>query len=300
MATYKESITEATKRNNGRSLSDEELKRLKKTLLNCLEDVQRVCDKYNLNLMLGGGSCLGAVRHGGFIPWDDDLDLNISRSDYEVFKEIFKEELGDKYVLNAPNYDGNQISRFPKILIKGTRFVELGMEKDSTNAMIKIDLFIAENIPDNPLHRRLKGLYCNLLMGITGSVELYTWYKREPNNKFFSLNSKNSMVGIRKTAGALFSFLPLQFWFDRVDKACRYRNNSKCIGFPTGRKHYFGEIHARDDIFPLADTKFESIMVHIPGNYDKYLTKLYGSDYMTVPPEDKREKHFILDIEFPT
>lgn len=298
MATFKESLNETIRKSNGRMLSDDELNMLKSTLLECLKDIQQVCEKNGIHIMLGGGSCLGAVRHKGFIPWDDDLDLNISREDYEVFKKVFKEELGSKYILNAPNYEGDSISRFPKILIKGTRFVELGMRKDDPNALIKIDMFIAENIPDSKICRFIKGWRCNLLMGIAGSVEMYQWYKRDSENEFFIMNAKNKSIVLRKVAGAVFSVIPLQRWYDMVDKACRYSNDSKELSFPTGRKHYFGEIHEKNDIFPLIKSEFEGMKVYIPCNYQKYLKKLYGENYMLVPPVEKREKHFILDIAF--
>ena len=86
------------KKNMLRELTNEELEKLHQCLLFILKDFIWVCNKYNLKYTLGGGSVLGAVRHKGFIPWDDDLDVNMPREDYEKFKAIFPKELAEEYV----------------------------------------------------------------------------------------------------------------------------------------------------------------------------------------------------------
>lgn len=91
---------------------------LQHTILGIYKDLLAVCKKYNLTPYLIGGSCLGAIRHKGFIPWDDDLDVGMSRSDYQKFKKVFKKELSDRYVLNAPNYIGCAKGRFAKMMKK--------------------------------------------------------------------------------------------------------------------------------------------------------------------------------------
>ena len=76
---------------------------MKQCLLEMYSDILRVCEKYNIRVMLGGGSALGAVRHGGFIPWDDDLDLIMPREDYNKFISVFDKELSDLYEITSPN-----------------------------------------------------------------------------------------------------------------------------------------------------------------------------------------------------
>ncbi|MGM9579929.1 MAG: LicD family protein, partial [Anaerovibrio sp.] len=84
-------------------------------------DIKAVCDKYNLTIVLGGGSALGAVRHKGFIPWDDDLDLNMPRKDYEKLLSVLEAELGKEYYFSAPHTKGVE-SQFLKIHKKDTTF----------------------------------------------------------------------------------------------------------------------------------------------------------------------------------
>lgn len=297
MNSGKAVISNLSRSGNGRKLADDELRMLRETLLKCYLDVASVCEKYGLQIMLGGGSCLGAIRHKGFIPWDDDFDVNMPREDYEKLKAIFERELGDRYVLNAPNYSTNSTNRFPKILIKGTRFIELGMSEVDEAGMIKMDIFTAENVPDNRLIRRVKGLCCNLIMGIAGSVQYVEWYRRDKDNPIFQTEIMKN-YSKKKLLGQIFSLKPSHYWFDKVDRVCQYHGNSTLIGFPTGRRHYFGEIHNKKDIFPLATATFEGRLVYVPHDADKYLKKLYGEKYMELPPMEKRERHMILDIGF--
>ena len=102
----------------------------------------------------------------------------------------------------------------------------------------------------------------------------------------------------RVLIGKLLSFNSSKKWFDRIDKACCCENEkSKYVGIPTGRKHYFGEILKREAFFPAKESFFEGERVFLPANTDVYLTNLYG-DYMQIPPEDKRERHYIEKILF--
>ena len=287
MKSFKAEFSEAMSRNpDAKLVEGEELRRLQLLLLEMYLDVQQACEDRGLTCMLLGGSTLGAVRHKGFIPWDDDLDLAMPRDDYERFKEIFKDKLGDKYILNAPNYEGRPTNRFPKILKRGTTFVEIGVPEDD-RACVKIDIFVLDNVPDNRLMRMIKGLHCTALMFAGGHVLDYE-----------NARITGAPTTGRERIGRLLAFRSDEKWFDRFDKVCRCRNNrSKEIGIPSGRKHYFGEILPREVYLPVSEGEFEGHRVTLPGNTDPYLRNLYGN-YMEIPPEEKREKHYIEKIEF--
>lgn len=276
---------------------DEETRRqLQRCLLDMYKDVQQVCEKYRLTLFLVGGSALGAVRHQGFIPWDDDLDLGMSRKDYETFKNIFSKELSEKYILNAPNYSNNAKNRFPRILKKDSYYRSIIDSQDDTLHRIFLDLFILENTPDNRVHRYLKGNRCNLLGLIGRSV-----FIREnctPEMKTFLLMSGKMNYYLRFIVGSVFSFRNSARWFDKADQVAQYANNDSrecCIA--TGRKRYFGEIMKREQWFPGTSARFEGEDVTIFNDYDPYLRNLYG-DYMELPPENKRELHTVCEIRF--
>jgi len=298
MKSYKSLLNSLSNDPSLRELTNEEIIKLRSVFLESLQDLMDCCEKNNLTVMLIGGSVIGAVRHKGFIPWDDDLDVAMTRADFEQLKIIFEKELGDKYILSSPNYKNNACNRFPMMLVKDTLFVEAGNSPEDESSKIKIDIFIIENIPENSLIRRVKGLYCSALMAMGSYEETY-----EKQNEVFKDYMCKTTEGKRAYKrriflGRLFSFHNFQKWMNKIDRACQYSKDTGLMGIPSGRGHYFGEIRPKVTFIPTMKGEFENRLVDLPGNPGDYLKNLYGDDYMTLPPVEKRERHFILDIKF--
>ena len=114
-------------------------------LLYIFREFEKVCIKYNLRYYSSGGTTIGALRHGGFIPWDDDFDTNMPREDYEKFKEVFQRELGDRYILNASDYSERKAARFPRVVVKNTKLLGPDRDEEAEYSGIRIDIFIIEN-----------------------------------------------------------------------------------------------------------------------------------------------------------
>ena len=133
------------------------LKQVQGTLLQMLKDFAAVCDRNGFYYSLCGGSALGAVRHQGFIPWDDDVDVFMLRKDYNKFLEIFDKELGDKYIINAPSINPEIGVPVTQIMKKDTIFRTYN-NPTGDRCGIYIDLFVLENAPDNAILRKLHGL----------------------------------------------------------------------------------------------------------------------------------------------
>lgn len=281
-----------------RELSEDESLKLKNTLLEMYKDISYICEKENLTVFLGGGSCLGAVRHKGFIPWDDDLDLNMLRADYDKFPAVLEKYFPDKYNLRGPGVSENYSLPFIKIEKKGT-LLKTVYEFEDENPAIGIDLFPLENIPDNKFVRFIFGFRNNFVQYIGVCVKLYSRRECPVTKLLCSTKEGRKALNRRLLIGKLFSFKSYQEWYKNCDSlAQKYKNKkTKDLTCPTGRCHFFGEILSFKEILPPAICNFEGISAKIYKNFDKYLSGLYG-DYMQIPPLEKREKHFIVKIDF--
>lgn len=273
--------------------TDIERKTIQRIEMEMLDDLVGVCDKHGLTLLLGGGSCLGAVRHGGFIPWDEDMDFNMPREDFEILKKIFKSELGKKYTLHAPNYKkGKAKWRFGRIEKKGTLILDSNEREQCFG--VCIDIFPIEKIPQNALHRFLHGLLIEGVMFAAGQV----WFTKESTPIFRTAMKQSDKLRYytKITIGNILGICSLSNWYDLVDKCCRFNGVTPLRGVPTGRKHYFGEIFDASVYLPKKETLFDGHKAYLPNKEDIYLGNLYG-DYMQIPPEEKREHHYIYGLE---
>ncbi len=297
MKSYKALLNSLSNDSTLRQLNESEIKKLRKVFLTTFQDLANCCEKYNLTVMLVGGTAIGAARHQGFIPWDDDMDVAMPRKDFEKLKKVFDKELGKKYILSSPNYKNNANNRFPMMLVKNTLFVEAGNSPDNKGAKIKIDIFIIENIPQNFIHRFFKGFLCSVLMFMASYEDTYEHQSEELKNYMCKTTEGAKAYNRRIKLGKLFSFFKFQKWMNIIDSSCQYKKSTNLMGIPSGRGHYFREIQSRKTFLPVSKGLFEGIEVNLPGDTDAYLKNLFG-DYMKIPDIKDREKHFIYDIKF--
>lgn len=290
---YKELIKE----HSGLYITGEQLKKLQSVLMDITEDIFDACEECGATCFLIGGNALGAVRHHGFIPWDDDIDLGIVAKDYEKFVCVFKEKYGNKYDVldeNAPKC----CSPIAYCSLKGTVYRELGSDDDKHGISVGIER--VHNVPNNFLLRCLHGILCDGMGLLMSSRNFY-----ETRNVIISLtkgNAKAERTFKAKIAiGWCTKFLSVQ----RLNKITQYiyglckNEQSRYINIPCGSKHYFGDMYLRNEFFPPKKMKYEGHIWNVPADPDKYLTKLYGADYMIVPPESKRDKHLCYELKFP-
>lgn len=278
-----------------REISDEESKRLKHTLLSIYKDILCVCNENSLTVYLGGGSCLGAVRHNGFIPWDDDLDLNMFREEYNQLPLLLEKKFPGKYRVVGPGYTEDNPYNFIKIEKLGTKLKTV-FETENETPGIGIDIFPMEFIPKNPILNKIHGIRLNAIFYIAICTKLF----QKPSmadRVLLSVPKGKKKILFRKFIGFCFSWRTFTKWIEKGDKIASKKYESDMMTIPSGRRHYFGEIQKKSVFIPAVKHDFEGIESNIPNGYDKYLTALYG-DYMQIPPVEKREKHFIVEIDF--
>ena len=258
-----------------------------------LKDIVAICEENHFVYHLTGGSALGAIRHKGFIPWDDDLDIDMARKDIQKFLQIIEKEYGDKYWIHTPYSSEKFCMPCYQLRRKDTIF-QTCYDVSEEQCGIAVDIPIMENIPDNVFFRKIHGLG-SLMFGLIVSCRRF--YK---NRKFMlemsaGLSETQKVFKTKIAIGFFFSFLPLNTWTRLLDKwngLCK-NQNTKMVSVPTGRKHYFGEIYQRNEFYETTEAVFEGIKVKVPKEYDKYLRHMYG-DYMEIPPKEKREQHVVL------
>ena len=248
--------------------TDVTLRKLQLVLLSMLKDVDKICKKHDIHYLLFSGSVLGAVRHQGFIPWDDDLDIAIHRDQYPQLLKASQEDLPGQYVVQCFDLDERYLVPFPamKIRLKNT-FVEeeniLLKNKCTDCDGVFIDVFLLNYVSEDKkmdYHWRLKN---------TGLATVITTLE----------NMNRNPISLKK-----------QFLQNAIDYGNQNRD-SKLIGdeitwiYNSPRKPY---IYRYDDIFPTKLYPFEDGMFPVPNNPEAFLKAHYGDSYMEYPPEDKR------------
>ncbi|WP_159991232.1 LicD family protein [Pelistega ratti] len=283
-----------TLHHNSLILIDEEKRDLiKKELLIMMNDLNEFFKLHNIQYSLGGGSMLGAIRHQGFIPWDDDMDINMKRSDFSKFYQLFQSsELSKKYELVIPG-DKNYYYHFPRLMKRNSKYrtvQDLPLDKVG----LPIDIFILENISDNKFKRFIHGTISTLLLYVASAIRTHRakkqLYELGLDKKYFK------KIWIRTFLTPIFSLVNYRYWFRLMDRTFSLnKTQGEDIVIPTGRKHFWGEIYSREKMENITNRQFESFQFSTYKDESYYLHLLYG-DYMKIPEDSKKEKHSLLEL----
>lgn len=237
-----------------------ELRKLQLRELEILRYVDKVCREHDIPYWLSGGSCLGAVRHAGFIPWDDDVDIEMLRPDYLRFKKIVAGQPHPDYVFHDMDSDPNYFLGFGKVRDLHSRLNETkGFDKNYIYKGCFVDVFPV--IPSNSRKLHSLGILLNMKM----------MYAMHEGNRVKSTIWK----GIFRISAPVLRFL------SSVHAKGRYRYD---IGVSFTETLDYGDISERTGM------DFEGIELPVPRRYDSYLTRMYG-DYMALPTEDNIHIH---------
>lgn len=266
------------------------LREVQNTQLEILIEFDRICSIYNLKYQLFSGTLLGAIRHKGFIPWDDDIDVAMAREDYEKFLEVCNNELKSKYFLQNYQTDVKFFRQYSKLRINNTKYVEKAYESLDIHQGIFIDIFPMDKVMPNTLREFVR---CKIL--------LFVWYINRIRN--IGCNSNNKFKNILSRVIQLSNKIVKKSTFDRFEYKILTLFNNKETGYfnhMTNKvtKERFNRFLIKEGEFN--DTimyEFEGYKFPIPRNYHKYLTQIYG-DYMEFPPaEEQKPHHDIIKIK---
>ena len=256
---------------------DGRLSAIQKMQLSYLLEVDRICKKHNIKYFLGGGTLLGAIRHHGFIPWDDDSDIMMLREDYDKFARIAQSELPAGMTFQSGKTDRNCFYEFHKLRVEDTVFAsELAKNHTKINVGIAFDIFCHDKTANSWTGQKL-----HLAMTLfTRALVLNKWNHRKADN------------GSRLQSAVTNFFVkvfPLRFSFFLMNHTISFfkrKKNAKYLYDGMGRNVYNGCFDA-GILDEVIYKDFEGYPLPVPKRYDEYLRFLYG-DYMELAPLSTR------------
>lgn len=264
-------------------LDDKTLRQLQMVELEMVLEVDRICRKHNINYQIIGGTLLGAVRHGGFIPWDDDADVAMLREEYEKFKRVCKKELDTErfYFQDFEETRGYRWS-YGKLRRKDTIFLREHQEHMPYEQGVFIDIFPVDGVPDNYLLRAIHNFHCFCIRKILWS-------------EVGKVADKNA---VKRLWFRWISHIPAKFVFKHYKNMIKKNNRKKTskvriVLMPLPNKG-FG--YLRKWFESSKDFEFEGKLLRGTALEKEFLTFEFGN-YMELPPEDKRKVHPVSDIK---
>ena len=278
------------------AMTDAERKDLQAHLRMMYKEIEMVCERHNLRMCAGYGTVLGAIRHRGFIPWDDDMDLLMPREDYDKLINEYADEFPNHFKLYAPNSKNGPLYRFAKVVDTNTRFIAPGANNDETQGVF-IDIFPLEFVPNNRIILKWRNFCTRVLLLIASCVD-----QRKAKNQFYKRlmcsNRKGTITfKLRNFIGLLFSWKQPKVWYNQIAQYTFYRKDTGLINVPSdgGLKKSLMPL-SMETYFPAKRAKFDDIEILIPNDAEEYLVHNYG-DWTWIPPVEQRWQHFIEKLE---
>lgn len=266
------------------------LEQVKQVELEILEAVIALCDAHDIDYFIESGTALGARRHGGFIPWDDDIDIGMLRADYEKFLSLAPQHLPSQYFVQNAFTDKHAPFLFSKVRKNDTLFVEWNKRNIDMHHGIFIDIFPYDYLPEDAgererfvksIRRRYNMYLLKKLPEMVSSPQKnLRWVAKSLAKK--GLNLALGLVSEQKMVSGL------KKDFSRY----KHQPSAQVACLVARSIHYFDV----DMLYPPKPLLFEHLLCKAPRELDRYLSMMYG-DFMKLPPEDQRIGHNAHRIE---
>ena len=257
-----------------------DLKTIQRNELIILKEIKRICVKFDITYYLSSGTLLGAVRHKGFIPWDDDIDIEMPLKDYKRFIEICKTELNSRFFLQNYKTEMNDYHAFTKVRMNNTTFLPSHHKKYHIHHGFWVDVFPVVNMPKNRLLQIIK----KKILMVSNYIQIGDYVLAN----YDEFRKKLGEIGI--TAVLAFNKLPvnLRVKLHTILLLPIMRNPKK--NHPLAIVWTAYDALVPNTFVNLVDLEFEDELFKCPQNYDNYLKNMFG-DYMQLPPESERNGH---------
>lgn len=268
------------------SATVEQIEKIKQLSLQLLKDIVQVCDEYGYSYMLAFGTLLGAVRHKGYIPWDDDVDIIMHRAEIGAFLETFQKKYPQKYnvveIKRRPIY-------FYTIEVSGTEAVELSTDNPNLVTGVKIDIFVLENSHHNHIVDKTQRMLRKMLVMASSLAQDFLY----PSSTLMSVKNDELVryYRFRRFWGMFCAFIPKKYYEKFYLSLCdNSESDYKFVGI--GKEIYPTEI-----VYAYKKYEFEDAEFWGPEDFDTFLSVSYGKNYMQLPPVEKRETHSFLRLK---
>lgn len=261
-------------------INEIDLRKIQLTQLEILKEVKRICDLHDIKYCVIAGTTLGAIRHKGFIPWDDDADIAMLRDEYERFKQVVENELDTSRFVFQDGYNTEQYRwGYGKLRRKDTLFCRSGQNHLEYFQGVFIDIFPLDHVPTHPVLRGMHNLLCFGVRKIQWS-EVGKYTDRNPLKRsiyrLLSMISKSNMLSM----------------YERLVYISNKRETElvRILTFPTPKNKVYG--YMKKWYTQLQNVEFEGEQFPIAKDSHGYLTFKFG-DYMSLPPLDQRNGHSV-------
>ena len=262
---------------------EEEKRKLQSIILSIAVEIKRICELYDIQYFISSGTQLGAIRHGGFIPWDDDFDIGMKREEYNRFLEICNEELDrNKYFVQTDETEEYYAFCFGKIQLRNTSIIEEFSKNVKIQHGIFVDIFPYDNLPDGNIERMIFLFRNHFLKNLL-------WIKcgyGDENHK------KKVSYKILKVMANFVSREKLKLWRRKLVQRYNSLDTRQCFS-----SDYPKELLNNIWFYSMTDYRFETEIFKGLKQYDEYLRSLYGN-YMELPPIGERVAHTDAEVDY--